>query len=216
MLKEWNYGPLYTPPARKKTILVPGWVGGASWAGAAADPETGLLYVPSVTNPMWLDLRKPTGPGANLDLKIGESGYRVPGPRGLPLLKPPYGRITAIDLNTGRHAWMIPHGEGPRNHPALRGLHPGPLGSFHRGYVLVTKTLLLGIKEGSWFNEEAPSEPPKLRAFDKSTGRLIAEVDIPGCATGAPITYMAGGRQYIAVPTGGQSQPAKLFALRLP
>lgn len=217
ILKDWVYGPLYTPPQDRKTILMPGWVGGASWAGAAHDPETGILYVSSVTTPMWLKLEKPApSPTANVNYKIGENGYKIEGPQGLPLFKGPYGRITAIDLNTGDHRWMTPLGEGPRNHPAIRHLNLPPLGRNRRGYLVVTKTLLLAIQEGSWFNEETPEEPPKLRAFDKRTGDLLAEIDVPGHATGAPITYMAGGKQYFVYPTGGATQPSKLVALRLP
>ncbi|MCC2670915.1 MAG: hypothetical protein K0Q72_3386, partial [Armatimonadetes bacterium] len=143
ILKDWNYGPLYTPPSMKKTLLVPGWVGGASWAGAAHDPETGMLYVPSVTTPMWLKLAKPTTPGADVDFKIDENGFKVEGPQGLPLFKGPYGRITAIDLNSGDHRWMSPLGDGPRNHPAIKHLNLPRLGRNRRAYLITTKTLLL-------------------------------------------------------------------------
>jgi quinoprotein glucose dehydrogenase len=216
MLKDWVYGPLYTPPTEKKTILMPGWVGGASWAGAASDPETGLLYVPSVTTPMWLTLKKPPHFLADVNYKIDENGYKVEGPQGLPLFKGPYGRITAIDLNTGDHRWMTPLGEGPRDRPAIRHLNLPPLGRNRRGYLVVTKTLLLAIQEGSWFGQEAPDEPPKLRAFDKGTGKLLGEIDVPAHATGAPITYMAGGKQYFVYPCGGTNLPQEFVALALP
>jgi len=216
MLKTWASGPLYTPPGRKRTILMPGWVGGASWAGAAVDPETGFLYVPSITNAMYLTLKKPTGPNADVDFKIDEIGNRVLGPQGLPLFKGPYGRVTAIDLNTGDHAWMAIQGDGPRNHPALRHLNLPPQGVYHRTYVLVTKTLLLATQEGGWFNEEVPTEPAKLRAFDKATGQPLGAVELPAHPTGAPMTYMAGGKQYVAVPVGGSGKPAELIAVSLP
>jgi quinoprotein glucose dehydrogenase len=216
ILETWEHGPLYTPPAGRRTILMPGWVGGASWAGAAADPETGILYVPSITNAMWLALAKPAHWLADVDFKIGDNGHIVEGPRGLPLFKPPYGRITAIDLNTGDHRWMTPLGDGPRDHPALKGLNLPPLGRNRRGYVVVTKTLLLTVQEGSWFATEAPQEPAKLRAFDKATGRLLGEVDLPAHATGAPITYMTGGKQYFVFPVGGSIYPQELVALALP
>jgi glucose dehydrogenase len=215
ILKGWVHGPLYTPPTTKRTILMPGWVGGASWAGAAADPETGFLYVPSITNPMWLALEKPPSMFADVDYKIGENGYRIAGPQGLPLFKGPYGRVTAINLNTGEHAWMAVQGEGPRNHPALKGLDLPPLGIYHRTYVMVTKTLLLATQEGGWFGQETPTEPAKLRAFDKATGKLLGEVDLPTHPTGAPITYMAAGKQYVVIPVGGTHRPAELIALAL-
>jgi quinoprotein glucose dehydrogenase len=216
ILATWVHGPLYTPPVRKRTILMPGWVGGASWAGASADPETGILYVPSITNPMWLQLEKPTSPTATVDFKIGDSGEKVDGPRGLPLSKPPYGRITAIDLNTGDHRWMTPLGDGPRDHPALQGLNLPRLGLWRRGYTITTKTLLLTLQEGSWFSSEPPPYPPRLRAFDKATGELLAEIDVPAHATGAPITYETGGKQYLAFPAGGGIFPPELITLSLP
>jgi len=218
ILRTWNRGVLYTPPTTQRTILMPGWVGGASWAGAAADPETGLLYVPSISNPMWLQLEPPKGPNADVRYKIGENGYHIEGPRGLPLVKPPYGRITAIDLNTGDHRWMVPHGDGPRRHPELRDLSLPPLGLHRRGYLIATKTLLIGTQEGSWFSSERPTEPPVLRAFDKATGRLLGQVPLPRGthATGAPITYLAKGRQHVAIPYGGGNLPPGILALALP
>ena len=215
ILATWRHGPLFTPPATTRTMLLPGWVGGASWAGASADPDTGTLYVPSVTTPMWLQLKKPESTAATVDYMIGESGHNPEGPRGLPLFKPPWGRITAIDLNTGNHKWMAVVGDGPRNHPAINHLNLPKLGINQRTYTLTTKTLLLAVQEGAWFNETKPKYPPKLFAYDKKTGKQIAEIDIPGPATGAPMTYLWKGKQYIAIPTGGAFEPAKLFALSL-
>lgn len=215
ILNEFRHGPLYTPPSMQKTIEMPGWLGGASWAGAALDPETGLLYVPSVNNPMFSQLKKPDSPTATLDYMLGENADHIDGPQGLPLFKPPWGRITAIDLNSGEHRWMVPNGDGPRDHPALKGLNLPKLGVPRRAYLIVTKTLLLSIQEGSSFNTVPAQYPPVLRAFDKKTGNLLAEIPVPGHATGSPITYMAGGKQYIAIPTGGNFQPAKLYALSL-
>jgi len=111
----------------------------------------------------------------------------VEGPQGLPLFKPPYGRITAIDLSTGNRKWMTPHGDGPRTHPAIKHLNLPNLGINRRGFLIVTKTLLIAAQEGSWFNETPPKYPAYLRAFDKSTGKLIAQVPLPAHATGQPI-----------------------------
>ncbi len=215
-LKNWNYGPLYTPPTTRKTILMPGWVGGASWAGAATDPETGMLYVPSISNPMWLRLAPPDAPGADLRLKIGENGYRILLPNGLPLVKGPYGRVTGIDMNSGDHRFIAVQGSGPRNHPALKALNLPPLGIYHRTYCMVTKSLLITTQEGGWFNEETPTEPAVLRAYNKRTGEFLAEAPLPAHPTGAPITCMVAGKQLIVVPTGGNGKPARLIALRLP
>ena len=223
-LKQYDYGPLYTPPTERPTIDMPGWAGGASWAGAAFDPETGFLYVPSITSPIALALAKlDSGPGNHRYSGV----VTVPlGPEGLPLVKPPYGRITAIDLNTGDHAWMVPHGSGPRDHPLLTDLDLPPLGSPFRGHIVVTKTLLFAGQEGSitafrlsdkrnTLQIDYASNEPKFRAFDKATGDLLAEIDIPNNVYGAPMTYMTGGKQYIVFPVGG-GQDAELIALSLP
>jgi quinoprotein glucose dehydrogenase len=216
ILAPFHYGPFFMPPAEGKTILMPGWLGGASWAGAAVDPETGWLYVPSQTNPMWLNLTKPTSPSATVRYFNSERKESIDGPRGLPLLKGPHGRITAIDMNRGDHIWVTPMGEGERNHPAVKHLKLPPQGLSRRTYVLVTKTLLIAAQEGSWFNDGNVKEPPCLRALDKKTGKILAQIPLPKHATGAPMTYMLKGKQYIAIPCGGNSSDAELVALRLP
>ena len=216
ILERWVHGPLYTPPTQQATILLPGRLGGASWAGAAHDPGTGILYVSSVTRPTWLALAEPASPDATVAYMIDANGYEVAGPRGLPLFKGPYGRITAIDLNTGEHRWMTPLGDGPRRHPAIRHFALPRLGHDQRGFLLLTKTLLFAIQEGSPDNGEPPQEPPLLRVFDKRTGAPLGELRVPGHATGAPITYLADGRQYFVYPTGGGIEPARLVALALP
>jgi quinoprotein glucose dehydrogenase len=146
---------------------------------------------------------------------------------GLPVIKPPYGRITAIDLNTGEHAWMSPVGDGPRNHPALEGLDLPPLGWDRRTFPLLTKSLLFAAQmgivldrkvsdRGNAMTYDSESNEAFLRAFDPDTGELVAEIPIPGNATGNPMTYMAGGRQYIAVPIGGASERSELVVLSVP
>ena len=108
VLEKYNYGPLFTPPSlQKPTIFMPGIAGGASWAGAACDPETGILYVPSITLPFAATLAKSPVPHADY---VGDRAP-VETMQGVPLWKPPYGRITAIDLNTGDHRWMVPMGD---------------------------------------------------------------------------------------------------------
>ena len=143
------------------------------------------------------------------------------GPKGLlPLLKPPYRRITAIDLNTGEHAWQIPFGNGPTNHPAIKHLELGPLGSPYgdavaEGGILVTKTLLIGYlsKRGELGRGATGT---LLRAFDKATGELLGEVDVETRLHGPAMTYLHGGRQYIAVAAGGRRGDDELIALALP
>ncbi len=107
-------------------LYMPGWVGGANWTGAALDPQTGIIYVPSVSVP-WVAGVEPDGKGGYRRART-QGGLYLDGPQGLPLVKPPYGRITAIDMNSGDHLWMVPNGDGPRNNPLLKDLKLPPLG----------------------------------------------------------------------------------------
>ena len=222
ILNQYRYGPLFLPGSmegdgKKGTIQMPGSVGGANWTGAAVDPETGVLYVPSVQSPINLAI-VPVNPDRS-NARFVRRGYEhVAGPLGLPLFKPPYGRMTAIDLNRGEHAWVQPNGEGPRDHPALEHLNLPWLVQPGRASPLVTKSLLFigeGIPGGGM------RVPPggggkKFRAYDKMTGEVVWEIELPAGTTGAPMTYLAGGKQYILVATGGGDQPASFVALSLP
>ena len=195
---------------------MPGSNGGTAWTGAAFDPETNTLYIPSKTNPFAADLVKGKPEETNLDYRAA-SRPLVPGPRGLPLVKPPYGRITAIDLNKGDQVWMVANGDGPRNHPAIKALNLPPLGQAVRSAAIATKTLLF-VTEGDQIN---PRTPPggggrKFRALDKTTGKTVWEIELEAGATGAPMTYLFNGKQYIVLAIGGQRHPGELVALSLP
>jgi quinoprotein glucose dehydrogenase len=137
---------------------------------------------------------------------------------GLPVIKGPYGRITAINLNTGDHIWMVPNGDGPRNHPLLRHLNLPPLGTPSRPAALVTKTLLF-LGEGSNVTGGTPRVEwgwgKKFRAYDKATGAVVHEMELPSGTTAGPMTYMLGGKQYIVVAIGAQDHPAEYVALAL-
>ncbi len=215
-VEGFRLGPLFTPQSLTGTIQRPSTGGGANWSGAGVDPETGLLYVPSVNAFSVRNYRDPE-PGEGATLNIIENrgaGTRQPTmPRGLPLFKPPYSRMTAIDLNTGEHAWMQPMGDGDRvrNHPLLRDLNlPALGGDSSRAGPLVTKTLLVyALTTGG------TSGGPRLVALDKATGEGLASVDLPRGAIGTPMTYLLDGRQYIALTVGGSPVP-ELIALALP
>jgi quinoprotein glucose dehydrogenase len=229
ILNQHDYGPLYTPPGPQSSLVLPGWIGGASWAGAALDPESGRIFVNSITQPVRATLYKPDPAVSDLDFASRPIAL-VDGPRGLPLTKPPYGRITAIDLHSGRHAWVAPLGTGPRSHPALSGVSlPPRLGWPVRGVPLVTKTLLFSGQEprripesvrpsprGNGVSADFESREPKLYAFDKATGELVWEGALPTNATGGPMTYMLGGQQFVVVSIGGANLPAELVAFALP
>ena len=225
-IAEYDYGPLFTPPTEKGMIAVPGLVGGASWSGAAVNPETGMLYVPSYSLPTIMTVNQ----SEEEDAPYTYTGRFAYGPTimdGLPVIKPPYGRITAIDLNTGEHVWMSPVGSGPRNHPALEGLDLPPLGWDRRTFPLLTESLLFAAQmgivldrkvsdRGNAMTYDSESAEAFLRAFDSENGELVAEIPLPGNATGNPMTYMTGGKQYIAVPIGGASERAELVVLAMP
>ena len=134
----------------------------------------------------------------------------------MPLIRPPWGRVTAIDLNSGEHLWMVPNGDTPdfvKNHPALKGLTIPKTGQPGRAGVLVTKTLLF-VTEGNGLYASPPGAGGKmLRAYDKRTGETVAELRLPSAGGALPMTYMVNNRQYIALAVGGQSEPAELVAL---
>jgi len=169
VLEKYNYGPLFTPPSLEKpTIFMPGIAGGASWAGAACDPETGILYVPSITLPYAATTAKSPLPHADY---VGTLAP-VETMQGVPLWKPPYGRITAIDLNTGDHRWMVPMGDLSRSNSVLRQLGLPPLGRAARGHVLLTKTLLIVGQEGTTQREGGPPTRVRCQAGNRDGAEL--------------------------------------------
>jgi quinoprotein glucose dehydrogenase len=227
VLKQFDHGPLFTPPSEKGLIMNPGWAGGANWAGASFDPETGMLYVPSMTSPIVVQLVKPDPARSNL-LYLRGGTMMPPTLDGLPLLKPPYGRVTAIDLNRGDLKWQIPIGDGPRNHPLLKDLNLPPMGAEVRNAVMVTKGLVfvamgqgnLGVSRtmpvgGRPLSPRLPPEPLKLRAFDKATGALVWEFEPPSRPMASPMTYMHQGKQYLVV-AAGLGPATELIAFALP
>jgi quinoprotein glucose dehydrogenase len=212
MVQRFNLGPIFTPPilldagGKQGTLMIPGVGGGANWQGASGDPETGYLYVPSSTAPYIASL-VPGGTRSEMPYIAGGGLGGIPEPGGVPLLKPPYGRITAIDLNTGDHAWMISNGTPPKNvleNPLLKaaGIDPKDFGGPDKSPLLVTKTLLFAGGN-------------KFRAIDKKTGRVIHEMELPGAVTGGPMTYMLNGRQYIVMAIAGGREGHEFVALTL-
>ena len=216
-LRQYRTGPLYTPPSlaeatdgTKGLLMVPHYNGGANWEGGAVDPETGFVYVGSMTALSLVGLAK--NPQFTSDYSM--AGGLVPTVKGLPLLKPPYGRITAYDMNKGEIVWQVAAGDTPpaiKNNPALQGLDIPRTGSASRAGVLVTRTLL--------FAGEGATGQPMFRALDKSTGKTLWETRIPaGPQAGALMTYMHQGRQYVLFTAGDSATqtPAQVVAFALP
>ena len=223
--EQFVLGPIFTPSivagegGKLATIIVPGAGGGASHPGASVDPDTGILYVQSMTWPTALALTKPDP--ARSDWRYIQDGIPVRGPQGLPLVKPPYRRITAIDLKTGEHAWQAPLGLGPTNHPAIKHLDLGPLGGrsgsvVEEGGLLVTETLLVTFAANLDDRGERGPTGCTLLAYDKFTGEVLAEIEVERSLHGSPMTYLHQGRQYILVTGGGVTEKAELVAFALP
>ncbi len=230
-----NYvtGPLFTPPSIRTengtqgTIQLPGSQGGADVQGAAFDPETGYLYVPSITSPFVADLLPGDPEVTNLTYTKGSRRW-IAGPQGLPLFKPPYGRITAIDMNTGEHVWMVPNGYGPIDNPAIAHLNLEKLGVPGRPTPLLTSTLLFlgeGLTNQRPGGRIPPNMPveiatnsggPHFRAYDKQTGDVIWETVLEAGTTNAPVSYMHEGRQFILVAIGDRAHSPELLAFALP
>jgi len=228
ILKNYTYGPAYTPPSlytfkkgvggNKGTVVLPGTDGGANWNTGAFDPDTGTYYAMTVTAPGAYALVKPTAPDATVDYWARPEGmWMVWGPHGLPLTKPPYGRITAVDMSTGEFSWVIPNGEGPRNHPLLKHLHLPPLGNPGRAALVVTKSLIFSgeSSDAVWLAAETKGFGRYFRAYDKATGKEVAKIQLPAGTTAAPITYGRQGKQYVVVAIAGMGHAPEWIALGL-
>jgi quinoprotein glucose dehydrogenase len=230
LVSKYKIGPVYTPPiargegGKDGLLFIPN---GPNWPGGSFDPETGMLYVYShtllrilsmVNDPKRSDMHYISA-GGGVDDSAGALGVQ-----GLPLVKPPWGRITAIDLTRGDIAWQIAHGETPdtvKNHPALKGLtiprtgRPGGAGGSSGGIgTLVTRTLLIS-GEGGTVRMPDGTRGAMLRAYDKRTGAEVGAVRMPGAQTGSPMTYMLGGRQFIVVAVSSATMPGELIAYTL-
>ena len=225
IFRRYRSGPLFTPPAViddrqggiRGTLQLPGWVGGADWNGAALDPETGVLYVPSITAPIGVGLRQPPAGTSNFNYVRDVTVNWVEGPQGLPLVKPPWGRVTAIDLNRGEQLWMVPNAPGPRDHLALQDLALPWLGTPGRPAPLLTRTLLFLGEGSSAFLAMPPLGGGRMfRAFDKATGDVRWQVELPAGTSGAPMTYMADGKQFIVVAVSDRGHEGELVAFALP
>ena len=231
VVSQYKIGPLFTPPiargegGKTGTLYVPN---GANWPGGSFDPETGIMYIYShtllrvlsmVNDPKRSDMNYISVGGGD---DSGGAGLTV---QNIPIVKPPWGRITAIDLNKGDIVWQVAHGETPdtiKNHPALKGVNiprtgrTGGAGGSSGGIgTLVTKTLVIA-GEGGVFTTPSGQRGAMLRAYDKATGKEVGEVYMPGAQTGGPMTYMLNGQQYLVVAVSGAVFPSELMAFKLP
>jgi quinoprotein glucose dehydrogenase len=225
------------------TIGLPGNLGGTNWPGGSYDPETHILYVFSQTLPGSWGLVAPPDPKVSdmnyvqgtalsgVQRSLGAGGVAGGGGgaagersnmslsvQGLPLMKPPYGRISAIDLNRGEIVWQVAHGETPdliRNHPALRGKSIPRTGRSGIIGTLVTKTLVIAGESG-YFTTPSGARGAMLRAYAKTTGTEVGAVYMPAPQSGSPMTYLLNGKQYLVVAVSGGNYSGELLAFRLP
>ena len=248
LARRYKIGPIFTPPVVSSwdgplaTLVLPSTAGGANWPGGAFDPDTQMLYVYSFTRATPAALMPGDGTRSDIAYTAGiahDPHLPLPGPtegaerasaaevsfgappllvRGLPLVKPPYGRITAFDMNKGDLVWQVAHGDTPdniRNHPALKGLTIPRTGRLGIIGTLVTKTLVIA-GEGGVVTTPSGRRGAMLRAYDKATGADVGAVYMPAPQSGSPMTYMVNGRQYIVLAIGGGAYSGELLAFRLP
>ncbi len=245
VVKRYKMGPIFTPPVVSNangpigTLQVPSEVGGANWPGGSMDPESNFLYIHSHTNAYverpraahrsrssrtWRispDRRAALVPVAPALPRTGGAPAVGPGAtvQGLPILKPPYDRITAYNMNTGDIVWQKPHSSTPddiKNHPLMKGLDLPRLGQPGRTFigVLTTKNLVIA-GEGGVHSNAAGRRVALLRAYDKLTGADVGAVEMPNKQTGSPMSYQIDGKQFIVLAVSG-NDGAELLAYALP
>jgi quinoprotein glucose dehydrogenase len=240
LAERYKMGPMFTPPVASKpegplaTLTLATAGGGSNWPGGSYDPETHIAYVSSQAAVTAIGLIPPRAGQSDMNYISGQAmPITVPGDaaaagrgggggglqvRGLPMIKPPYGSITAIDLNKGEILWQVPHGDTPdniRNHPALKGMNIPRTGRTGTASQLVTKTLVIAGEKGT-ITQPDGRIGALLRAYDKMTGRDAGTVYIPAQQSGGPMTYMAGGKQYIVVAISGAGYNGEYVAFKLP
>jgi quinoprotein glucose dehydrogenase len=243
-IAQYKIGPVFTPPVVSNaegpigTLQMASQGAATNWPGGSYDPETHILYVHSQSAVATLGLVPPppnTAPdvryhqgtvlaGARRSGGSGSGSAEAGGAvtaltvQGLPLVKPPYGQINAINLDTGDILWQVPHGETPdniKNHPALKGLNIPRTGRTGNVGTLVTKTLVISGEPG-FGTTPSGQRGSMLRAYDKKSGKEAGAVYMPAPQSGSPMTYMLNGRQYVVVAISGGSYSGELLALRLP
>ena len=222
-------GPIFTPITVSEpdgvigTLMLPSAGGGTNWPGGSIDPETGIAYLYSFTNVTVLGLiNDPERSDMNFirgrarGISAADAALNI---EGIPLVKPPWGRITAIDLKQGEILWQVAHGETPdniKNHPLLQGIDIPRTGRIGRVGTLITKSLVIAAESGGTITLPSGEEGAYLRAYDKQTGADAGQVVVPAAASGSPMTYMHDGQQYIVFAISGGGFAGELIAYRLP
>jgi quinoprotein glucose dehydrogenase len=218
-IKDFRVGPLFTPPSADGTVVMPGAIGGAGWGGGAFDPTTGTIYIKATNQPALYKIVKParsdsldadyamdfSGQSLRVSMPSADSSQRIPP---LPINKPPYGTLVAIDLNTGDQKWNVTLGDTPaiRNHPLLKGLNLPPVGVAGAPGPIVTAGGLIFVTGGG----------STLYAIDTQNGSALWSADLGQSGYAVPMTYRTkGGKQFVVIATGA-ANGAKLIAFALP
>jgi quinoprotein glucose dehydrogenase len=208
-LKKYRLGPIFTPPSMQGTIMRPGLNGGGNWGGGALDPATGIVYVKSTNVPALLRIGKVAEKTEEVDADYTQMrNSSLEFHNGLPLLKPPYGHLTAIDLNKGEIVWHVPFGDDARlrAHPALKGVKlPEKLGAAGSSGAVVTKSGLIFVAGGD----------SALHAVNTADGEDLWKFEMGRRVNSTPMTYRApSGRQIVVVASGvGRDSRLAAFAL---
>ena len=227
IISNYRIGPIFTPPTASVpegpwgTLILPSQAGGTNWPGGSLDPETGIAYLYSYTQVVSLGLINDPE-RSDMDFIRGRAGEVSTADAtlnidGIPIIKPPWGRITAIDFNKGEILWQVAHGETPdhiRNHPRLQGVTLSRTGRVGRIGTLVTETLVIA-GEGGTVTTPSGEQGAMLRAYDKATGEEVGEIYMPAPQSGSPMTYVLDGAQYIVVAVSGGGVAGELLAFRL-
>ena len=217
-IKDLRLGPLFTPPSMSGTIVMPGAIGGAGWGGGAFDPASGMIYIKATNQPSLYKIIQPTRSDsldADYAADLSAQSLRVvfPSPDttqrvpSLPINKPPYGTLVAIDLNTGETKWNVTLGDTPviRNHPMLKALNLPPVGVAGSPGPIATASGLIFVTGGG----------STLYAIDARNGSTLWSADLGQSAYAVPMTYRTkAGKQYVVIATGAATG-AKLVAFAL-
>jgi quinoprotein glucose dehydrogenase len=208
-MRKYRLGPLFSPPSLEGTWMRPGVIGGANWGGGALDPDTGILYVKSSATPAIARLKRVDKPiPGELDADYVGEQLGTTFHDGLPLLKPPYGHLTAIDLSRGEIVWRVPFGDDARlrAHPALKDVKlPERLGAAGAMGAIVTKGGIIFCGGGD----------TALRAIDTRDGAELWSAPLGRRSTSTPMTYTTGGRQFVVIASGN-GREAGLTAYAIP
>jgi quinoprotein glucose dehydrogenase len=208
-MKKYRLGPLFTPPSLEGTLMRPGVIGGANWGGGALDPDTGIVYVKSTNGPAVARIQKVMERTAGvLDAEFSMAGGNASFHNGLPLTKPPYGHLTAIDLNRGEILWHVPFGDDERirSHPALRDVKlPERLGVQGAPGAIVTKAGIVFVGGGD----------SALHAVDTANGKDLWVFALGRRTTATPMTYRTTSGRQLVVIASGSGRDATLTAFGL-